>query len=129
MRAAYTKSGSVARSSAGKIGCILDAVNESGNIADVRLLIIGGWNDPTCNVPGNKMAMDEINWSGQAEYRLQPWRALPEDIGHTGEWKGTKDGRLVFIAIDDAGHMLLGDQPETSYNIYERWLNYGWKGQ
>ncbi len=129
MRAAYTEGGATARSSAWQIGSVLDAFRDPADIGDIRVLIIGGGNDPTCNVAGNKLATDEVHWSGQADYRLRRWAALPETVGHTGEWKAVEDGRFAFDVIDNAGHMIPNDQPEAYYNVLNEWLVGGWKGQ
>ena len=123
MRAAYVESGSVAQPMASKINSILDAYKEPGNIGDIRMLVVTGRNDPTCNVAGNKLAFGDVPWSGQAEFCSKPWQPLRQNVNDTGEWRGTEDGRLVFMALDNAMHVVDFSQPEASYTIFNDWLH------
>lgn len=106
---------------------MLDAHREPGRAGDVRVLVMNGNDDWICNTPGNKLAYDEVRWSGQADYRSRPWRALPAGVAATGEWKGTADGRLVFVAVDGAGHELPQWAREGSHQILERWMAGEWR--
>ena len=73
---------------------------------------------------------DNLLWSGQAEYRAASWKTLPEDeVAATGTWKAARDGRLAFMAIDGAGHMVPGDVREGSYKIVHKWLKGDWHFQ
>lgn len=43
----------------------------------------------------------------------------------TGFWKGTRDGRLVFVGVDGAGHEVPGDVREGSYRILSKFIDGG----
>lgn len=111
------------------IGAIVDAYLQSER-DDIRLLVINGKEDYIVNTPGNILAYDDLRWSEQAEYRFRPWLPLPGDVSpSTGSWKGTRSGRLAFVAVDGAGHMVPHDQSEGSYKIMQKWLDGGWKSK
>jgi cathepsin A (carboxypeptidase C) len=93
------------------------------SVGSVRLLILQGNDDYICNTPGNKLVFEDLGWSGQADYRLKKWTSLPAYIGAKGEWKGTDDGRLVFVAVEDAGHSLAQYQPAATYRILNKWVS------
>ena len=44
----------------------------------------------------------------------------------TGFWKGTRDGRLVFVGVDGGGHTVPGDVREGSAQILQRWIEGRW---
>lgn len=130
----YNDSGSVYISTSPKVGDILDAyktpkiVDDGKSIGDVRVMVLNGNLDNSLNSHGNILQYDHLIWSRLGEYRAAKWRDIAdEDVAGTGSWKGTKDGRLVFMAVDDAGHMVPGDVPEASYRIMQRWMHGGWK--
>ncbi|KAK2601992.1 hypothetical protein QQS21_004418 [Conoideocrella luteorostrata] len=124
---AYNVGGSVIRSMAADVGAVLDAYKRPGKIGDFRLLVLQGNDDYICNTPGNKIVFESLGWSGQANYRASKWAGLPGTIKHTGDWKGTKDGRLVFVSVDAAGHMVPSYQPEAAYRILDKWMRDGWR--
>ncbi|KAL3956208.1 hypothetical protein ACCO45_009054 [Purpureocillium lilacinum] len=123
--AGYFEGYSYYRSMLSDIASVLDAHQTQEN-APIRLLVLNGNDDFICNTPGNKMAYDEVRWSGQAEYRAARWAALPEHFKGTGEWKGTRDRKLVFVGIDEAGHEVPRFQREASYRILMSWMS-GWR--
>ena len=96
-------------------------------LADIKVLVLNGNDDAVVNTYGNMWQYDNLLWSGQAEYRTASWKTLPEDeVAATGTWKATRDGRLAFMAIDGAGHMVPGDVREGSYKIVHKWLKGDW---
>lgn len=113
---------------------ILDAyktptfADDGKHIGDIRIMALNGNLDASINTHGNMALFERIVWSRMGEYRVAEWQDLDEEeVKGTGSWKGTKDGRLVFMAVDDAGHMLPGDVPEASYHILQRWLRNEWR--
>lgn len=133
LNSAYVNT-SAGKSTAPQASAILDAymtpklVDDGKPIGDVKILVLNGNEDPGIHTAGNKMQWDRVVWSRMAEYRAAEWRDLAdEDVAATGEWKATKDGRLAFVAVDKAGHMVPGDAPEGAYRILQQWLAGGWK--
>lgn len=117
-----------------KVAAILDAyqtpkvVDDGKSIGDVRIMVLNGNLDLVVNSHGNIMQYERVIWSGMGDYRAAKWHPLDEEgVAGKGSWKGTDDGRLVFMAVDDAGHMVPGDVPETAYRIVQRWLNNEWR--
>lgn len=104
---------------------IMDAPENSG-LGNMRLLVLNGNEDYVVNTPGQQWFYDNLLWDGHAEYRIQKWRDLPEDVAATGFWKGTTDGRLVFVGLDGAGHEVPGFLPEASYRVLQRWIANEW---
>lgn len=97
-------------------------------LGDINLLVLQGNDDYMMNTPGQRWMYDNLRWSGQADYRIAKWKTLDEEeFAATGFWKGTADGRLVFVAVDGAGHMVPGDVGEGSWRVMQRWLDGGWK--
>lgn len=90
------------------------------------MLVLQGNVDFACNTPGNVWLYDKLLWSGLADYRMMKWEDMPADMAATGFWKATPDGRLAFVAVDDAGHTVPGDAREGSYRILQRWIEGGW---
>lgn len=117
-----------------EVAAVLDAYRTPG-LGDIKILVLQGNDDYIVNTPGNKWVYDNLRWSGQAEYRMRRWAPLPEmeaetdtetGVTTTGVWKATRDGRLAFVAVDGAGHMVPGDKPEGAYRILQRWFEGGW---
>ena len=104
---------------------------ELSNVLDyeddtIRVLVLNGKRDYVANAPGTIQTLDKLHWAGGEEYRDNEWINLPKNVAR-GEWKATKDGRLVFVSLDNAGHMVPLDQSEGSFHIIQGWLNGGWK--
>lgn len=104
----------------------MDAPEGTG-LEGMRLLVLNGNEDYIVNTPGQKWLYDNLLWSGHAEYRINKWRDVPSDINATGFWKGTGDGRLVFVGLDGAGHGVPGYLPEASYRVLQRWISNEWR--
>lgn len=122
----FFESGDNFRSSANRLAEALDLRSTEG-LDGLRLLVLNGNEDYIVNTPGQIWMYDNLLWSGHAEYRINKWRDLPENIGVTGFWKGTDDGKLVFVGLDGAGHGVPGDVPEAAHRVLQRWLQYEWR--
>lgn len=109
-----------------ELAAILDAP-KSTELDGLRLLVLNGNEDYIVNTPGQQWQYDNLLWSGHAEYRIQKWKDLPKDTTATGFWKGTSDGRLVFVGLDGAGHGVPGYLPEASYRVLQRWIANEWR--
>lgn len=93
-----------------------------GGLADIRILVLNGNDDFLVNTAGIKRAYDNVRWSGQAEFRAAPYKPIQGVPGAEGDWKATRDGRLTFVSLDGAGHVLPHDVREGSLEVLERWL-------
>lgn len=124
---AYVDGGAAYAPTTRQVASILDAHAEDPAPADIKLLVLNGNDDYIVNTPGQILTYDNLRWSGQAEYRLKKWQKLPDGMGVTGKWKTSKDGRLAFVGVDGAGHMVPGDQREGSYHILQRWIHGQWR--
>lgn len=118
---AYTDGRTPFKPTTREVGAILDAYLTPG-LGDIRLLVLQGNEDFIVNTPGQAWTYDNLRWSGQAEYRIQAWRELDEDVKATGFWKGTVDGRLLFVGLDGAGHTVPGDVREGSLQTIQKWI-------
>lgn len=125
MHLAFRQNGSWSLPTTRELGGILDARDD--DMADFRVLVLNGNLDFWCNTAGNMWVYDRLEWSGQNDYRGTKWRPLMDGLAATGSWKGTKDGRLVFIGVDGAGHTVPSDLREGSYRILREWLKDGWR--
>lgn len=106
---------------------VLEEHAAKNSVADIKLLVINGNLDPLVTTPGTKWTYDRLRWSGQADYAVKKWLPLPDGLAASGEWKATSNGRLAFVAVNDAGHTVPGDVREGSYRILQRWLAAGWR--
>ncbi|KAJ4147129.1 hypothetical protein LMH87_001676 [Akanthomyces muscarius] len=116
----------MSQSRARTLESVLDAPAGSG-LDGIRLLVLNGNEDYIVNTPGQKWQYDNLFWGGYADYRISKWSDLPEDVNATGFWKGTEDGRLVFVGVDGAGHGVPSYLPEASYRILQRWIANEWR--
>ncbi|KAJ6440160.1 N-terminal binuclear Zn cluster-containing/DNA binding domain-containing protein [Purpureocillium lavendulum] len=95
MNTAYTLGHDPLKTTTRELGAVLDAHETGGGLGDIRVLVLNGNDDYIVNTPGQQYVYDNLRWSGQADYRISSWRALPEELAASGFWKGTDDGRLV----------------------------------
>lgn len=70
----------------------------------VRVLIYLGTYDWQCNASANKLWVERLEWSGQAEYLANPWRGWTVDGKKVGETKSS--GFLTVATVNAAGHMI-----------------------
>ena len=106
---------------------VLDAYAEDEKVGDIKLLVLNGNLDFMVNTPGTMWQYEQLRWRGQSDYQSRQFRPLPEGLAATGSWKATGDGRLAFVAIDDAGHFMPDSAREGYSRILDRWLQGGWR--
>lgn len=106
---------------------VLDAYSEKSKVADIKVLVMNGNLDYIVNTQGNMWQYDQLEWTGMADYSSKDWQPLKKGMAETGFWKATSDGRLAFVAIDNAGHTVTADASEGSYQILEKWLHGEWR--
>ncbi|KAJ3497189.1 hypothetical protein NLG97_g2091 [Lecanicillium saksenae] len=125
---AINDSGDTSLPTVSSVVAILDAAStyshRQGGGNPIRLLVLNGNEDGLCNTPGARILYERLSWTGAAGYRAQRWRPLG-DLGlnnGSGEWKRSDDGRLLFIGVDEAGHMMPMDQPEVADWTIRNWI-------
>ncbi|XP_010493406.1 PREDICTED: serine carboxypeptidase-like 47 [Camelina sativa] len=94
---------------------IPDLVNDGMN-----LLIYAGEYDFICNWLGNSRWVDQMNWSGQKDFKSAKNVPFLVDGKETGLLKNY--GPLTFLKVHDAGHMVPMDQPKASLQMLMYWM-------
>lgn len=89
----------------------------------VRVLNYVGTLDFICNYIGNEMWMEQLEWTGQEQYNAAKYNKWKVDGKHAGEYKTY--GKLTFLKIWGAGHMVPMDQPKNSLSFLDKWLAAG----
>ena len=132
MLATYIWDAQVYRPTTYEMASILDSRSRYTHLRDttappMRVLVLNGNLDSLSNTPGQKIAYERLAWSGAVTYRVNKWASLTSLLGDaaktTGDWKRSDDGRLLFVAVDGAGHFVPNEQPETSRAVIEGWIN------
>ncbi|KAK5995274.1 Carboxypeptidase Y-like protein [Cladobotryum mycophilum] len=123
---AYSANKQQIRPTTREVAYLLDA-HLTPDLGDIRVLVMQGNDDYVLNTPGNIWTYDNVRWTGQSEYCATRWQDLPREIAASGSWKGTEDGRLVFVVVDGAGHFVPGDVSEGAYKIAQKWIEGGWR--
>ncbi|OAD71105.1 hypothetical protein PHYBLDRAFT_114461, partial [Phycomyces blakesleeanus NRRL 1555(-)] len=89
----------------------------------IRVLLYAGDADYICNWIGYKDWAKSIAWSQQNEFNRAfdiPW--ISKSTGRiAGEIRQTRNGRLTFLKMYKAGHMVPYDQPEHSLDMIHAW--------
>ena len=84
---------------------LLKSVLEQG----VRVLNYVGDADAMCGWPGNRLAMLQLQWSGQqafAEAPEEPWRLPAAGGNRAGMVRATPDRLLTLLRVHNSGHMV-----------------------
>ena len=74
------------------------------NQRGIRVLIYLGTYDWQCNASANKLWVERLEWSGQAEYLINSWRNWTVGGKKVGDTKSS--GLLTVATVDGAGHMI-----------------------
>lgn len=69
----------------------------------VPILIYAGKYDWRCNWVANKLWVDKLEWTGNADYNAAEWYDWVVDGKTAGETKSS--GILTFVTLRGAGHM------------------------
>ncbi|GAM27668.1 hypothetical protein SAMD00019534_108440 [Acytostelium subglobosum LB1] len=89
--------------------------------AGIRTLVYNGNMGWICNYLGSEAWVSQLEWSNN-----QQWNNAPRKIVMTGQNIGgytQSYGGLTLMAVNNAGHMVPMDQPETSLNMVISFLN------
>ena len=85
-------------------------------------MIYNGNLDVACNTPATLNIFPAMKkWSGRKEFLQQEHQPLVLNNKPVGFIKSARN--LIFAGINDAGHMVPKDQPETSLALLEKFLN------
>ncbi|PPQ84535.1 hypothetical protein CVT25_007605, partial [Psilocybe cyanescens] len=87
----------------------------------VKALIYVGRNDWICNHVGNERWTLEFEWSGHAEFSVQPLREWIVGGKKAGMARSAQG--LTFATVDGAGHMVPYDKPKEALELVNRWLS------
>ena len=89
--------------------------------AGLRVMVYAGENDFICNWLGNRRWVREMEWSGHEAFNA----ALPAPFVVDGSTGGDviEHGRLSFVKISEAGHMVPMDQPRNGVEMLRRFIN------
>lgn len=96
------------------------AVTDILNGYNVPVLIYAGDKDFICNWLGQKKWLESLNWEGNAKYLRapeRPWRMHHQPRGMLKQF-----GKLSFLRIFEAGHMVPHDQPEVAHHMLQEWI-------
>ncbi|KAF2816400.1 alpha/beta-hydrolase [Mytilinidion resinicola] len=101
------------------------------NQTAIDVLVVNGALDIAVNLPAQKRIYDEhIPWKNQAKFRTHSYVDWFYDkhIGNFTAPVRTKGGQtkntegLVFVTVDDAGHMAPADQKEAVESVVKLWI-------
>lgn len=88
----------------------------------IRVLIYAGNKDLICNWLGNRRWVDTLKWEGSSKWLASKDFEWQVDGKKAGLVKESKNMDLVFVQVDDAGHMVPMDQPKNSLDMIDRFL-------
>lgn len=97
---------------------------------DVRVLTYSGKRDFICNYVGNRAWSEALEWPGKEEYNkveLKPWFVGNRDEVKGGDFKNY--GNLTYVIVDEAGHFVPHDKPQSALTMFNRWLHGQHPGQ
>jgi carboxypeptidase C (cathepsin A) len=93
----------------------------------INVLIYNGQDDFVVNTPGVLNYLNSLNWEGIPQWKRttkQIWTIHGQNVG----WAKVS-GRLWFVLVNHAGHMVPTDQPESAFNMLGHFIfdNRDWK--
>jgi len=89
----------------------------------IRVLVYAGDADYICNWIGNEAWVREIEWSGKNAFNSakdEKW--ITEDVSRAWAGNVRSSGLLTWLRVFEAGHMVPYDQPSTSLDFFNRWI-------
>ncbi|KAK9768611.1 hypothetical protein K7432_000598 [Basidiobolus ranarum] len=87
----------------------------------IRVLVYAGDADFICNWLGNKAVALDVNWPGKRGFNAAKDTLWTVNGTKAGEVR--THGKLTFLRIFGAGHMVPYDQPEASLDMLNTWVN------
>lgn len=89
----------------------------------VRMLFFNGRYDVICNHMGNEVALNQLQWSGKEGFMTSTrsvWVPTGKDRPG-GYYKSF--GKLSYLVVLDAGHMVPLDVPDVALDMIRRFIN------
>ncbi|KAL9261459.1 Serine carboxypeptidase-like 48-like protein [Drosera capensis] len=86
----------------------------------IKVLVYAGEYDLICNWLGNSRWVHAMEWSGKKEFKAAATESFVVAGAEAGLMKS--HGRLTFLKVHDAGHMVPMDQPKVSLEMLNRWI-------
>ncbi|PIN07302.1 Serine carboxypeptidases (lysosomal cathepsin A) [Handroanthus impetiginosus] len=86
----------------------------------LKLFIYAGEYDLICNWLGNLRWLTAMKWSGQKNFQSAP--SIPFVVDGLNAGLTKRHGRLTFLKVHNAGHMVPMDQPKVSLEMLRRWM-------
>lgn len=112
--AAFTESGDQFETSEHHLSALLQR--------GIRTLIYVGQTDFGCNWLANLKMVESLEWPGGNEFRNTQTKDWIVDGETKGMVKGSDASQLIFLRVDDAGHMVPHDKPVEALQIVNTWL-------
>ena len=99
-----------------------------GILEKIPVLIYAGDADFICNWLGNKAWSEALEWTGQKKFAAAEMKELHIDGEKSGRKIGEvkSSGNFTFMRLYEGGHMVPYDQPESSLEFFNRWLEGEW---
>ncbi|CAL58491.1 Peptidase S10, serine carboxypeptidase, active site [Ostreococcus tauri] len=93
--------------------------------AGIRFMIYAGDQDFICNALGNERWVKAMKWSGRAAFTAEHPRPFVVSTSGDDEIIGgtvTESGKLSFVKVSQAGHMVPMDQPLNALTMIQRFV-------
>lgn len=83
----------------------------------VKVTLYYGMQDMACNYVGGYFLAASLRWRGSGAFRKAPFEDLAiggMDIGKLKSWGGLDGGKLTYLQVDGAGHMVPINSPAAA---------------
>ena len=87
---------------------------------DVGVFVYSGDKDYICNWKGGEAWTNRVFWSKQDEFRTARYNRWVVNGEIAGEYK--RSGKLTFMKVFDAGHMVPMDQPVRALEMFKSFI-------
>eukprot|EP01022_Parablepharisma_sp_SALTPOND_P020427 TRINITY_DN3726_c1_g1_i1.p1 TRINITY_DN3726_c1_g1~~TRINITY_DN3726_c1_g1_i1.p1 ORF type:complete len:734 (-),score=35.71 TRINITY_DN3726_c1_g1_i1:5256-7457(-) len=81
----------------------------------LKVVLFNGNQDWFCNLEGMKAFLGQLEWYGKQLFEDSPWQYWYISGRIAGKYK--QAGNFTFYDVNDAGHFVSHDQPESAYDI------------